>query len=343
MRSNTLYEAKVLLKEGKHDDARQLLITYLKHNENSAEAWWMLSYAIEDKGQQKDCIKRVLSLKENYEPALARLEKLNNPVDSSQESVGKPRKTRVAPKKKPKLSGGIIALVIVFFCLAIAGIGYFGLLIIKTTLKTTSTPSLPQVMMATQMKKSSRSLPPTWTPTPSITSPATRTPLPGASATKTPPILATFTEPPRIEGVSMGDYAPDFTLSDTDGNTISLSNYEGQTVMVVFWATWCPYCVQEIPAINAVYEKYKEQGLVVLGVNAGEQSDKVSKYQNSHNISYPILLDTKGTIQNRYRVSGIPAHFVINANGKIIYVGTGGFNKSALEQNVKIWLADRTR
>lgn len=227
--SDTLYEAKNLLKEGKRDDARQLLIAYLKRNEDSAEAWWMLSYAIEDKMQQIDCVKRVLSLSPNNKSARARLEKLEKPTDTSQQSVGKvEEKADIAPKQRPKKNNGISALGFIFFCLVVAGIVYFAGGILDTV---------------------------------------------------------------QTEGVSVGRYAPDFSLENTNGKELSLSDYEGKTVMIVFWATWCHYCEQEIPTLNAIYKKYKNQDFVILAINLGDSPEEVRRFQTSHNISYPVLLD----------------------------------------------------
>ncbi len=279
--SDTLYEAKNLLKEGKRDDARQLLIAYLKRNEDSVEAWWMLSYAIEDKMQQIDCVKRVLSLSPNNKSARARLEKLEKPTDTSQQSVGKvEEKADIAPKQRPKKNNGISALGFIFFCLVMAGIVYFAGGILDTV---------------------------------------------------------------QTEGVSVGRYAPDFSLENTNGKELSLSDYEGKTVMIVFWATWCHYCEQEIPTLNAIYKKYKNQDFVILAINLGDSPEEVRRFQTSHNISYPVLLDPNNTLKKTYRTSGIPAHFVINANGKIVYAETGSFNAAELDQNMQIWMSDTTR
>ncbi len=175
IQSSTLNKARNLLKEGKRNDARQLLIAYLKRNQNSAEAWWMLSYAVEDKKQKTDCVKRVLSLSPNNKSARARLEKLDKSAlhtqidEPAQKVFAPPKEESPARKKTPRqkklgISGGIVALVVVFLCLTIAGIGYFGVVIFRAnTLDEIPSPS--QIVMATETKKPSQSLPPTWTPT----------------------------------------------------------------------------------------------------------------------------------------------------------------------------------
>ena len=398
---NTLRHAEGLLQEGKSDDARQLLIAYLKRIPNSAEAWWLLSQTITDTEQRKDCLKRVLRFDPNHVLARTHLELLNDPsavsaspftvpvddipatyqpsletspsrsqadafsseIETPKESYPKPvpafkdfseemqvestsappssaKKRRPPSKKKQKVSGWIIALVLIVLCIGIMGIGYFGIIIYGET-NTKNTPTPLQTVLPTNTPRPPQSLPPTWTLPPSPPHPPTHTPTPTATPSQTLQPIATFTKPPRITGVSVDQYAPDFALKNlASGDQVSLGNYAGQPIVIVFWATWCPYCEQEISALNSVYKKYKDQGLVILGVNTGDSTSNVRSYQSSHNISYPILLDSKKNIMTQYKVSSIPFHYLINANGKITYASSGMFETTALEHNVKILIAD---
>lgn len=223
---------------------------------------------------------------------------------------------------------------VVLFCLAIVGIGYFGVMIVNAT-KADNTQPVSQTILPTGTRVPPQSLPPTWTPTASLTPPPTRTPFPSAVPTQTPPPIATFTKAPPKIGTSKGNYAPDFTLTNvSNGNKVTLSSYSGRPVVLVFWAVWCSYCEQEIPALNAVYEKYKAQGLVILAINTGDKESKVSKYRSSHNMSYPVLLDPKKKASSRYRVSGIPAHYFINADGQIMSIGSGIQSQDSLDRLV---------
>ena len=100
--------------------------------------------------------------------------------------------------------------------------------------------------------------------------------------------------------------APDFTLRDLKGNQVSLSDFRGQPVVLNFWATWCSPCRVEIPHLEALYTKYKDQGLVVIGMNTETDYMKVKHFAEPQ-ISYTVLLDG-GTQAQGYDVSGIRAH-----------------------------------
>ncbi|MCP4139929.1 MAG: tetratricopeptide repeat protein [Chloroflexi bacterium] len=148
------------MKKNEKEAARQLLISFLKENPNSADAWWLLSYTVNKKEQQIDCLKRALSLNPAHGRAQTRLSSLKNKLS--------PKTRTPSPKKKQKISSGIIAIVAVVFCLGIVGIGYFGFSIMNAT-KAEPLPVAPQVLLPTNTPRPPQSLPPTWTPTPRAT------------------------------------------------------------------------------------------------------------------------------------------------------------------------------
>ncbi len=134
--------------------------------------------------------------------------------------------------------------------------------------------------------------------------------------------------------------APDFQMKLLGSeDAVRLSDYVGQAVLVNFWATWCPPCRLEMPWIQSLYEKYKDQGLVVLGVDAGEKvptemvEPTVRQYVESQGLTFPILLDpVTYQLQQSWAVMGLPASFLINPQGTITYVHTGMFpNEATLE------------
>lgn len=113
--------------------------------------------------------------------------------------------------------------------------------------------------------------------------------------------------------------APDFTLSSIDGGQVSLSDFRGQKdVLAVFWATWCPYCVEEIPSLNKMAEEGK---VTVLGIDIKEGLEKVSSFAQKKEIKYKILLDPDGNVAQGYGVVGIPLNVLIDKEGRIIYKG----------------------
>ncbi|MGG3643503.1 thiol-disulfide oxidoreductase ResA [Bacillus gobiensis] len=130
--------------------------------------------------------------------------------------------------------------------------------------------------------------------------------------------------------------APDFTLQDLDGDVIRLSDFKGKAVILNFWATYCPPCDKEMPLLNKVYEEYKDKGLEILAVNAGEPRIIVSPYVNEKNLRFPILLDRTGTAVDHYDILNIPATYFINEDGVLIEKFPGELTEekilSSLEQ-----------
>jgi thiol-disulfide isomerase/thioredoxin len=114
--------------------------------------------------------------------------------------------------------------------------------------------------------------------------------------------------------------APDFTLDTLDGGKLTLSELQGKKVFLNFWATWCSYCIDEMPAMQKFYEKYKDE-VVVIGVNAtgSEVSvEQVKNYVDQLNITFPVVLDRELELTyNKYQAFAIPTTFFINTKGII--------------------------
>jgi peroxiredoxin len=108
----------------------------------------------------------------------------------------------------------------------------------------------------------------------------------------------------------------DFTLTDLSGKSWTLSALRGKVVLVNFWATWCPPCRKEMPDLDALAHRFEKQGLVVLSLS-DEDRPKVAGYISSHNLRYPILLDTGGATAKMFHVEGIPKTFIFDRNGKL--------------------------
>lgn len=117
------------------------------------------------------------------------------------------------------------------------------------------------------------------------------------------------------------DPAIDFTLKDLEGNDVSLSDFEGKIVLLNFWATWCKFCDIEMPDLEKLYTE--NEGIVVLGVNVGEDIDLVKEYVDEKNLSFPIVLDETTEIASDYLVSGLPTTYFIDENGMIYGVFPG--------------------
>jgi peroxiredoxin len=109
----------------------------------------------------------------------------------------------------------------------------------------------------------------------------------------------------------------DFTLTDLQGKSWTLRSLLGKVVLVNFWATWCPPCRKEMPDLDALYHRFKDQGLVVLSIS-DEEVDKVKSYLAEKPVTYPILLDPGRKVNDLFRINGIPKSFVYDRKGKLV-------------------------
>jgi thiol-disulfide isomerase/thioredoxin len=109
----------------------------------------------------------------------------------------------------------------------------------------------------------------------------------------------------------------DFTLSDLEGKSWTLRELRGKVVLVNFWATWCPPCRKEMPDLDALYKKFKDQGLVILAID-DEEVGKIKPYLAEHPVTYPILLDPGRKTNESFHVDGIPKSFVYDREGKLV-------------------------
>lgn len=136
----------------------------------------------------------------------------------------------------------------------------------------------------------------------------------------------------KIPAPQAGFLAPDIVLKSLTGETIKLSDLRGQAVLVNLWATWCPPCREEMPTLEEMYNEYKDQGLVVLGVNMTYQDDAqaVLPFVQKHGLNFPILLDETGKTGNAYQMKSLPSSFFINREGMITEVVIGGPMAEAL-------------
>jgi len=130
---------------------------------------------------------------------------------------------------------------------------------------------------------------------------------------------------------AQGFAAPIFNTAVLSGGETSLQDYAGDVVVVNFWATWCPPCKAEMPGINQFYEAYKDQGVVVLAVNAKEGEELVRPFIESSGFTFPVLLDPMGRIVNQYQVRSFPTTLVIDRNGVIQYIHSGMISPEELE------------
>jgi len=130
---------------------------------------------------------------------------------------------------------------------------------------------------------------------------------------------------------------PAFVLpSVVDGNEISSSAFKEKTLLVTFFATWCAPCVQEVPTLVKLQEKYGKDTFSVIGLSVDRSSPRVVKrFVEKHNITYPVLMATAETMQDFGGVYGIPATFLINKKGNVVKKYPGYIPQSVLEKDLK--------
>jgi peroxiredoxin len=133
-------------------------------------------------------------------------------------------------------------------------------------------------------------------------------------------------------GIQVGNLAPNFQLNNLEGKPVSLGDLRGKPVILNFWATWCQPCVSEMPFLQIVYEEQSAEGLVLLAINIDGTSSQVKEFLQGHNLSLPVLLDTKQDVAQRYNIQYIPTTFFIDKEGIIQAVKVGAFpSKEAIE------------
>lgn len=119
------------------------------------------------------------------------------------------------------------------------------------------------------------------------------------------------------KAIDAGDELLDFTLTDLDGNIVSLADYKGKAIMLNFWGTFCPPCVYEMPLFQEYYERHKDDGLVILAVNLNEPPVTVRRFVKEHGLTFPILLD-KEVVRKQYGVKQYPTTFFVNRQGIVV-------------------------
>ena len=135
--------------------------------------------------------------------------------------------------------------------------------------------------------------------------------------------------------VQLSANAPDFTLRSVGGANVRLAEQRGQVVMVNFWATWCTPCLQEMPHLSRLYERYRASGFVLLGVNIDDDPRAAAALATKLGLRFPVLLDTDKKVSRIYDMSAMPATLLIDRDGRVRHIHRGyrdGVEKTYEEQ-----------
>lgn len=135
-------------------------------------------------------------------------------------------------------------------------------------------------------------------------------------------ILAMIFSVSSLNAMQPGQIAPSFTAQTLEGKEVSLEQFKGKKVVwLVFWATWCPYCQKEIPALKELHKKFGDK-VEILAINIGvnDSVEKSKDYKFEHDLPYDIIFSNK--ITRQYEVRGTPTQIIIDGNGVVAYIGT---------------------
>ena len=144
-------------------------------------------------------------------------------------------------------------------------------------------------------------------------------------------------------GVSISAPAPDFTVKTSQGPTLRLREQQGKVVLVNFWASWCGPCLQEMPHLNRLYERYAPAGFVLVGVNIDDDAkiglDAASRFR----IKFPVVLDTDKKVSSLYNMSGMPATIIIDKTGRVRFIHIGYQPGSGVEETYERMIKELMR
>jgi thiol-disulfide isomerase/thioredoxin len=131
------------------------------------------------------------------------------------------------------------------------------------------------------------------------------------------------------------DFAsPKLTLTDLSGKPVSLDDYRGSVVLVNLWATWCPPCREEMPALQTFYEKHKSDGFVIASINQEETREVVEPFVKEFGLTFPVWLDLNYQAEKEFKTNSLPSSFVIDRTGRVRLMWVGGISKKNLEKYV---------
>ena len=132
--------------------------------------------------------------------------------------------------------------------------------------------------------------------------------------------------------VNEGDVVPDFKVTMFDGSVIDIKDLKGKVVLVNFWATWCPHCVKELDvAQKEIIDRFKDKNFVFLPISREDPIEKIEQFRKDKGFTFPMGTDFKREIYSKFAKQTIPRNFLVDENGKIVYVKTG-FNEELLAE-----------
>ena len=137
---------------------------------------------------------------------------------------------------------------------------------------------------------------------------------------------------PDSDDLQIGSAAPRFeTLTDLSGTPLALDFAASPVTVVNFWAPWCPSCQEELPDLQAIWEKYEAQGLALLGITYDTDQTAVQASVDSYGLTYPIVLDPDAALSMQYQVTGVPETYIVDRSGRITFIAIGAASFDEIE------------
>lgn len=134
--------------------------------------------------------------------------------------------------------------------------------------------------------------------------------------------------------VEMDFPAPELDLVTLNGAPVSLADFRGSVVLVNLWATWCPPCRQEMPTLQAFYDRYKEDGFVLIAIDQEETREVVQPFVEEFDLTFPVWLDMDYLAQREFKTMSLPSSYVVDRNGQVKLMWIGSISKANLEKYV---------
>ena len=166
---------------------------------------------------------------------------------------------------------------------------------------------------------------------------------PGSASTPDDPPGAASSEPSSSSGVCLAKKAPAklaYTVKDMNGADVRLADYKGKVILLNYWATWCGPCKVEIPDLVALQEKYKDKGLVILGVSQDDDPETLRAFASAFKMNYPVLVgrDQPDLLDAQGPLWGLPTTYLIARDGTICTRHLGPATKEDFEREIRALL-----
>jgi cytochrome c biogenesis protein CcmG, thiol:disulfide interchange protein DsbE len=128
--------------------------------------------------------------------------------------------------------------------------------------------------------------------------------------------------------------APNLSLRDLHGNAVSIQDHQGKVILINNWATWCPPCKAEMPALQSFYETHQDEGFILIAIDAGDPPSNVEEFVHTYGLSFPVWLDPENQALEAFKNFGLPSSYVVDKEGFVQLAWTGAISDAMLEKYV---------